>query len=97
MLLTNQLEIELTTKCTLGCPACPRNHEWDKPGDWDVGHMNTDLAKSFANDPKDRQHLFVGCYGDPIYHPDFIDIVRYYVDRNKRIMIHTNGIIQGGY
>jgi len=91
MLLTNPLEIELTTKCTLGCPACPRNHAWDKPEDWDVGHMNTDLAKSFANDPRDRQHLFVGCYGDPIYHPDFIDIVRYYVDRNKRILIHTNG------
>lgn len=94
MLTTNPIEIELTTKCTLGCPACPRNA--DDYGEhtkenWDVGHMNTDLAKSFANDPEDRDYLFVGCYGDPIYHPDFIDIVRYYIERNKMLTIHTNG------
>jgi len=91
MLLNSPLEIELTTKCTLGCPACPRNNPGEKKEDWDVGHMDTDLAKSFANDSEDRSYLFVGCYGDPIYHPDFIDIVRYYVDRNKVLTIHTNG------
>ena len=91
MLTTNSIEIELTTKCTLGCPACPRNNPGEKKEDWDVGHMDTGLAKSFANDPEDRAYLFVGCYGDPIYHPDFIDIVRYYVDRNKRVTVHTNG------
>ena len=91
MLLNSPLEIELTTKCTLRCPACPRNNPGEKKEDWDVGHMDTDLAKSFANDSEDRSYLFVGCYGDPIYHPDFIDIVRYYVDRNKVLTIHTNG------
>ena len=91
MLLNNPIEIELTTKCTLGCPACPRNDPSDNPIYWDVGHMDTNLAKSFADDPTDRSYLFVGCYGDPIYHPDFIDIIKYYVDRDKRLTIHTNG------
>jgi len=91
MLLNNPIEIELTTKCTLGCPACPRNDPSGNPIYWDVGHMDTNLAKSFADDPTDRSYLFVGCYGDPIYHPDFIDIIKYYVDRDKRLTIHTNG------
>ena len=91
MLITNPLEIELTTKCTLGCPACPRNDPISLKEDWDVGHLDTDIAKSFADDPNERSYLFVGCFGDPIYHPDFIDIVKYYIDRNKRVTIHTNG------
>ena len=91
MLLTSALEIELTTKCTLGCPACPRNDPHDLKENWDVGHLNTDIIKKFADDPADRNYLFVGCYGDPIYHPDFIEIMRHYTDRNKNFTVHTNG------
>jgi MoaA/NifB/PqqE/SkfB family radical SAM enzyme len=91
MLLNNPMEIELTTKCTLGCPACPRNDPHDDKANWDVGHLDTNIAKSFASTTSASDYLFVGCYGDPIYHPDFIDIVRHYVDRDKKITIHTNG------
>ena len=91
MLITNSIEIELTTKCTLGCPACPRNDPYHKKEIWDVGHLDTDIVKSFADVDSDRTYLFVGCYGDPIYHPEFIDIMRYYVARDKRVVIHTNG------
>jgi MoaA/NifB/PqqE/SkfB family radical SAM enzyme len=91
MLRNSPLEIELTTKCTLGCPACPRNDPNEKKEDWDVGHLDTDIAKSFADSDVNRNHLFIGCYGDPLYHPDFIDIMRYYTNKNKRVIIHTNG------
>ena len=91
MLITNPLEIELTTKCTLGCPACPRNNPKDLKEDWDVGHLDTNIVKSFADTQSDRRYLFVGCYGDPIYHPDFIEIIRYYALKRKQFIIHTNG------
>ena len=91
MLLNNPMEIELTTKCTLGCPACPRNDPHDDKANWDVGHLDTNIAKSFASTTSASDYLFVGCYGDPIYHPDFIDIVKHYIDRDKKITIHTNG------
>jgi MoaA/NifB/PqqE/SkfB family radical SAM enzyme len=91
MLLHNSLEIELTTKCTIGCPACPRNDPFDLKENWDVGHLNTDIIKRFADDDSNRNYLFVGCYGDPIYHPDFIEIIKYFVDNGKRISVHTNG------
>ena len=83
MLKTNALEIELTTKCTLGCPACPRNKLLDKKEDWDVGHLNTDLAKKLIDDPSYGNLLFVGCYGDPIYHPDFIEIMHYALSKKQ--------------
>ena len=72
MLITNTLEIELTTKCTLGCPACPRNNPFEKKEDWDVGHLDKNIVKSFADTSAERSYLFVGCYGDPIYHPDSV-------------------------
>ena len=91
MLLHNSLEIELTTKCTIGCPACPRNNPFEKKEDWDVGHLDKNIVKSFADTSAERSYLFVGCYGDPIYHPDFIEIIKYFVDNDKRISVHTNG------
>lgn len=91
MLLNSPLEIELTTKCTLGCPACPRNDPKDLKEHWDVGHLDKEIVKSFANTSTDRTYLFVGCYGDPIYHPDFIEIMDYYTSNNKKFVVHTNG------
>lgn len=91
MLLNSPLEIELTTKCTLGCPACPRNDPFDLKENWDVGHLNTNLIKSFADTTTQRKYLFIGCYGDPIYHPDFIEIIRYYAHKDKEFTVHTNG------
>lgn len=91
MLVTNSLEIELTTKCTLGCPACPRNNPEELAKNWDVGHLDKTIAKKFADSPTDREYLFVGCYGDPIYHPDFIEITKHYIDNKKKLHIHTNG------
>jgi len=91
MLETNPLEIELTTKCTLGCPACPRNNPLELKENWDVGHLDANLIKSFADSESNRRYLFVGCYGDPLYHPDFIDIMRHYTARDKKVHVHTNG------
>ena len=91
MLKTSPLEIELTTKCTIGCPACPRNDPFDLKENWDVGHLDTNLIKSFADDPTDREYIFVGCYGDPIYHPDYIEIMKHYIDKGKQLSVHTNG------
>ena len=91
MLKTNALEIELTTKCTLGCPACPRNDPGDNKEDWDVGHLDTDLAKKLILDPSYGNLLFVGCYGDPIYHPKFIEIMHYAISNKRHVTVHTNG------
>jgi MoaA/NifB/PqqE/SkfB family radical SAM enzyme len=92
MLPTNSLEIELTTKCTLGCPSCPRNNPYDSRKLWDVGHIDTDLVLRLADEVEqdNTRVLFVGCYGDPIYHPDFINIMKVYAEKKISVLVHTN-------
>ena len=43
--MTKSVEIELTTKCTLECPACPRTYR-RKFGDrtWDTGHLDKNIV-----------------------------------------------------
>ena len=88
------LEVELTSKCTLECPSCVRNttaSQLNKSA-WDHGHLPTHIAKRIADTTNFKRYLFVGCYGDPIYHPDFLEICDYYQNtRHKLLHIHTNG------
>ncbi len=97
MLKDNVLEIELTTKCTLGCPACPRNDPKIPKKEWDVGHIDTDLIIDVINQTPNKwsenkgKLLFVGCYGDPLYHPDFIKIYSHASHKEVETLIHTNG------
>jgi MoaA/NifB/PqqE/SkfB family radical SAM enzyme len=87
------LEVELTTKCTLECPSCPRSLDpAENQSVWDTGHMPTEFAKRIADTTNFTRYLFVGCYGDAIYHPDFLEICDYYQNsKGKRLHIHTNG------
>jgi len=90
----HSLEVELTSKCTLLCPACSRHHENDRKAHWDAGHMPLDFVKRLCDTSDYNRYLFVGCYGDVIYHPDFIEICDYYIKSNKKLMIHTNGSLR---
>jgi MoaA/NifB/PqqE/SkfB family radical SAM enzyme len=86
----NNIEIELTTACTLGCPGCPRNYQKHLKGQWNTGHMSLDSVKWIAKNTDFNQYLFVGCYGDPIYHPDIVQILDFYAWLGKRVSIETN-------
>lgn len=85
------LEVELTTKCTIACPGCPRMKQASSKHVWDYGHADLDLLKRIADTTSFRKYMFVGCYGDPIYHPDFLEICEYFLSKDKIIMINTNG------
>jgi MoaA/NifB/PqqE/SkfB family radical SAM enzyme len=85
------LEIELTSKCTLACPGCSRVVMEKHKDVWDGGHLPTQLIKDIANTTDFRKYSFIGCYGDVIYHPDFLDIIKHYRDLDKSLAIHTNG------
>lgn len=87
---TNNLELELTTICTLGCPACPRNYQKDLKKEWNLGNMPLEKVKWIADNTEFNQYLFVGCYGDPIYHPDIVEILDYYNGKGKNVFLETN-------
>lgn len=90
----HSLEVELTSKCTLMCPACSRTSTSENKSHWDAGHMPLDFVKRLCDTSDYNRYLFVGCYGDVIYHPDFIEICDYYINAGKKLMIHTNGSLR---
>jgi MoaA/NifB/PqqE/SkfB family radical SAM enzyme len=87
----DKLEIELTSKCALQCPACARVTQSDMKQEWDAGHLSKELLFRICDTTNFHRYQFVGCYGDPIYHPDFLEICKYFMAAGKKILVHTNG------
>lgn len=87
-----KIHIELSSKCTLKCPRCPRT-EMDPEGlNKDIG---IDVFKSAFSVPllsSIDDLLFCGDIGDPIYARDFLPIIDYVKQTsNVRVTIITNG------
>lgn len=88
---------EVSGKCTLKCPRCPRNDTAPTP--W----MNKELDLNFfkrtltpdmlKNDVK--RITMCGDIGDPIYASEYLDIIRYIKSNNPKIHVYT--ITNGSY
>ena len=92
-----EFQIEVTTHCNAACPQCPRNINGGETNPYlKVGHLDRSLIdKTFTPElcNKLKQIFFCGSYGDPIVHPEFLNIVKDFRKKSKRlwIYIHTNG------
>jgi MoaA/NifB/PqqE/SkfB family radical SAM enzyme len=86
--------IEITNRCTLGCPECARTNN-----DWILSNL-TDLPLAVLENvfPVDRRENFeglrvnlCGAYGDCIYHRQFHDVLRHLKAAGIRVNMETNG------
>ncbi len=84
------IELEISTKCPIQCPACPRNYK-PKSSGWNTGFMDIDVLKNLVSNTMYRNYIFCGAYGDAIYHPKIVEIVEFMLTSNRRFMIETNG------
>lgn len=92
MFSTRNIHVEVSSKCTLKCPRCPRT-------ELALDHLNrefslTDFARAFdvATLSAVSKIIFCGDVGDPIYAKDFLNIVEYIKkNSNTTINIVTNG------
>lgn len=86
--------LELTRKCNLACPACPRTYDFDKMENPTVS-LDTKLIKQFFHDREKIKNLkymlFCGNLGDPIYHKDFHEISEHFFDV-EHLWVNTNGM-----
>jgi MoaA/NifB/PqqE/SkfB family radical SAM enzyme len=87
--------LELSAKCTLKCPRCPRTEFPNTPWKNEDISLN-DFSRSFT--PKFitqnvKRFTFCGDIGDPIYAKDFLPIVRYIkeIKPDCHIFTITNG------
>lgn len=93
----DEYQIEVTSHCNAACPQCPRNNLGQGINQkMPLMHLPAEvIARAFPIDlvKRLRQVFFCGSYGDPIVHPNFLDIVRDFREKNPEIWIylHTNG------
>lgn len=85
--------LELSSKCSLACPRCPRT---EKPGQFKVTELDLEFVKRvFTQDVLDntRRILICGGQGDPIYCREMLEIVEYLKAGNPTMSIYivTNG------
>jgi MoaA/NifB/PqqE/SkfB family radical SAM enzyme len=85
--------IELTNICTLKCSGCARTRfiqEW--PSHWKNYSIDSSALFKFLDiDLIDKKINLCGNYGDPIYHPDLVSIVKEFKNRGAHVSIVTNG------
>ena len=67
------LHLELTSKCTLRCHACPRT---EFAGEFEVAEIPLSAIKNILSYPNNYSHILLcGDHGDPIYHTEFHNII----------------------
>jgi MoaA/NifB/PqqE/SkfB family radical SAM enzyme len=92
-----EYQLEITTYCNAACPQCPRNNNGVG-----INHRMPlcHLERAVIDHSFDQalcnrlqQIFFCGSYGDPIMHPDFLDILRDFRRKSPTLWlyIHTNG------
>ncbi len=92
-----EYQLEITSYCNAACPQCPRNDNGVGINNrmplchLDRGVIDRAFTPELCN--RLRQVFFCGSYGDPIMHPDFLDILRDFRSKNPKLWLyfHTNG------
>ena len=93
----DEYQLEITTYCNAACPQCPRNIAGGSVNPhMPLCHLSREtIDRAFTPElcSRTRQIFFCGSYGDPIVHPDFLDILRDFRSKNPTLWlyIHTNG------
>jgi len=83
--------IEITNQCNLNCSTCMRN-VWDEL----MGHMDMVTFEKILADFKGLDPLpgvFIGGYGEPLAHPQFLEMVAAVRQLGAQLEFITNGIL----
>ena len=93
----DEYQIEITTYCNAACPQCPRNINGGQVNPHlKLEHLDRQVIdRAFPAELSNRlrQIFFCGSYGDPIMHPDFLDILWDFRAKAPKLWLymHTNG------
>lgn len=96
--------VDITTNCNAGCPMCHRTNpdnkcktaEWLPTIDWSLEQFKKAYPKNVIEVV--AKITICGTWGDPIINKDFLEIIKYIRETNKKISIsiHTNGSLRDG-
>jgi MoaA/NifB/PqqE/SkfB family radical SAM enzyme len=87
----NKLYVELTSRCNLDCQMCVQR-VWNAPkNDMEFATFNR-LMDNLADFPE-SPIVHLGGYGEPMFHPDFLECVRIAKATGGRVEVTTNGTL----
>jgi MoaA/NifB/PqqE/SkfB family radical SAM enzyme len=81
-------QIEITTRCNLDCPMCPRRRLGLKGADMDFG-----VFRGIIDGLSSVREITLSGWGEPLMHPDLAGMIDYSKSRGKRIKLTTNGLM----
>jgi MoaA/NifB/PqqE/SkfB family radical SAM enzyme len=87
-----KLYVEASTLCNLNCTMCMRRGWNGEP----MGHMDMELYKKLIDEAattKSIRTVFFGGIGEPMYHPQFIEMVSMAKATGKRVECVSNGTL----
>ncbi|MCP3660222.1 MAG: radical SAM protein [Bacteroidetes bacterium] len=90
----NLLNLKLTNVCNLNCKMCGqriRGEGLEKKHFMDIKHMKS----FFSNIPKDLYAYLWG--GEPLLHPNLVEIIEFFLEKETKIAINTNGLLLDEY
>lgn len=82
-----QVQIEITNRCNMDCPMCPR-----EVLDIELEHMDWDKFAAVVDQLSHREDITLTGWGEPFLHPRIFDMIAYCRERNHRVMITSNGL-----
>ncbi len=85
------VELEITSNCNAACPGCARTLNSDKLKV--TSFSLEDLKRIFPSKKyiQDKHFKFCGVLGDPLIHPQFVDMVEYlFREKAGRVSVSTN-------
>jgi len=93
-----EIHLDVTSHCNAKCPGCARNNNGGETVSWlKLHHLDLKFWDNFLTDIKNKfqikKILFNGNYGEPIMHPNLIDIIKIFKKNYPEsvIRISTNG------
>ncbi len=86
-----KLYVEITTHCNLSCEMCVQR-VWDES----LGAMPLDTFAALMDGVRELPQppiIHLGGYGEPMVHPDFLEIVKLAKDTGAEVKMTTNGMM----
>lgn len=88
--MLKKLYIEPTTLCNLNCKMCFR-HTWF---DESFSHMDmADFRRALETMPKSVETIFFGGMGEPLFHPQILDMISLAAETGAEVELLTNGTL----
>ena len=86
--LPKTVQFEITNKCNLACRMCPREALKVK-----FEHMPLAMFKKLVDKLKGVEEVILTGWGEPLYHPDIVEMVAYCKKKGFQTRFTTNGIL----